>query len=183
MIRSSMNNETRIPGVRLIKIVSGGQTGADRAALDVAIERAVPVGGWCPRGRLAENGRIPLQYTLQETPSDRYAERTSWNVRDSDATLVFTMADIGGGTAFTIEEARRLGKPIKLVDPRAFNPVDIQVWLTAHSIRILNVAGPRESEQPGIYNATRTAINRIIEIVEEASPSEARSDADPHTAG
>jgi predicted Rossmann-fold nucleotide-binding protein len=79
--------------VRQITIISGGQTGADRAALDFAIEHGIPHGGWCPRGRIAEDGPIPLCYSLRETPSRRYAQRTEWNVRDSHATVVFTIGD------------------------------------------------------------------------------------------
>jgi len=93
-------------------IVSGGQTGADRAALDYAIQHGIPHGGWCPRGRLAEDGPLAEIYRLRETPSRQYAERTRWNVRDSDATLVFTLsAETSGGTALTIELAQRQGKP------------------------------------------------------------------------
>ena len=78
--------------MRGITILSGGQTGADRAALDFAIEYGLPHGGWCPRGRLAEDGPIDERYELTETPSHRYAQRTEWNVRDSDATVVFSIA-------------------------------------------------------------------------------------------
>jgi putative molybdenum carrier protein len=74
-----------------IKIVSGGQTGADRAALDWALARGVPCGGWCPKGRKAEDGPIDLKYPLKETPSSSYLQRTEWNVRDSDATVVFSI--------------------------------------------------------------------------------------------
>ena len=98
------------------KIVSGGQTGVDRAALDVAQELGIPRGGWCPRGRLAEDGPIDARYPLEETPSSEYAQRTRWNVRDSDGTLVLTRASPRGGTAFTLRCARRLHRPVLVVD-------------------------------------------------------------------
>ena len=93
-------------------IVSGGQTGADRAALDFAIAHHIRHGGWCPKGRLAEDGRISSIYQLRETPSDRYAERTEWNILDSDATVVFSVStEVYSGTALTLQLAKRLGKP------------------------------------------------------------------------
>lgn len=99
--------------LRNITIISGGQTGADRSALDFAIAHGLSHGGWCPRNRRAEDGVIPSQYLLQETPSTHYAQRTEWNVRDSDATLIFTIKPhVSGGTRLTLEIATRLGKPV-----------------------------------------------------------------------
>ncbi|PSQ85488.1 MAG: molybdenum cofactor carrier, partial [Bacteroidetes bacterium QH_2_63_10] len=89
------------------KIISGGQTGVDRAALDAALAFNVPVGGWCPKGRRAEDGQIPDRYPLEETPSEAYEQRTAWNVRDSDGTLIITDGSLEGGTALTMTEARR----------------------------------------------------------------------------
>src|SRR4030095_6805682 len=95
-----------------IKIVSGGQTGADRAALDWAIEHGVPHRGWCPQGRRAEDGRIGPQYNLKETPESQYVQRTEWNVRDSDGTLLVTLDNrLSGGTKQTLQFARRYRKP------------------------------------------------------------------------
>src|SRR5258705_210532 len=95
------------------KIMSGAQTGADRAALDWAIEHGVPHGGWCPKGRPAEDGPIDLRYQLQETPSSSYPQRTEWNVRDSDGTAVFSIGEIlTGGSKKTIELARKHGRPV-----------------------------------------------------------------------
>src|SRR5512135_124388 len=98
------------------RIVSGGQTGVDRAALDAARQLGLECGGWCPRGRRAEDGKVASGYPLRETPSEDYAQRTEWNVRDSDATLVLTHGRPAGGTALTIAVARRLGKPLLVLD-------------------------------------------------------------------
>lgn len=134
------------------KVVSGGQTGVDRAALDVAFELGLPCGGWCPQGRKAEDGPIATRYPLKETPSDDYSERTEWNVRDSDGTLVLTRDDPTEGTAFTIERAARLRKPCLVVDLSDKPSVStVCAWVKDRRIRILNVAGPRESKCPGIY--------------------------------
>lgn len=149
--------------VALEKVVSGGQTGVDRAALDAALEVGMPCGGWCPRGRLSEDGAIPESYALDETPSPDPAQRTAWNVRDSDATLVLTAGPPAGGTAYTLEAARELGKPYRIVDLREEEePVAVRAWLEAHAVRTLNVAGPRESEQPGIYRRARTWLERLL---------------------
>ena len=148
---------------RAITILSGGQTGADRAALDFAIEHNIPHGGWCPRGRIAEDGSISSRYALRETPSRRYSQRTEWNVRDSDATVVFTIAaSISGGTSLTLALARRLGKPAlhlsrtALADSQgsdqsaADGASQLRSFLTEHHVRTLNVAGPRRSQEPEI---------------------------------
>jgi hypothetical protein len=137
--------------------VSGGQTGVDRAALDVAQELGLQCGGWCPKGRKAEDGPIPSRYPLTVTPTAEYAQRTEWNVRDSDATLVLTHGRPSEGTAFTIAGARRLGKPCLVLNlSDRPNPLIARQWLTEQSIRILNVAGPRESKCPGIYREVKT---------------------------
>jgi hypothetical protein len=137
-----------------LKIVSGGQTGVDRAALDVARELGLPHGGWCPRGRRSEDGAIPDVYELTQTPESRYEQRTEWNVRDADATLLIFRGELGGGTAFTLECVRRLGRSHALVDLEgAPDPCALAEW--AAGFRVLNVAGPRESRQPGIYAEAR----------------------------
>jgi hypothetical protein len=138
-----------------MKLVSGGQTGVDRAILDVALALGISCGGWCPKGRLAEDGQIPGRYPLQETPTDSYDQRTEWNVRDADGTLVLSDEMPSGGTALAIEIAVRLGKPCLAVDPRTADAPAIQMWLAENRIVILNVAGLRESEAPGIYEQAR----------------------------
>jgi hypothetical protein len=100
------------------KIVSGGQTGADRAALDWALAHGVECGGWCPKGRRAEDGVIPIAYPLTETPSSDYAQRTEWNVRDSDATVIFSLAPrLTGGSRLTRDLAARHGRPFLHLHP------------------------------------------------------------------
>jgi len=136
----------------LHKIVSGGQTGADRAALDWAIERGIAHGGWCPRGRRAEDGRIARRYELRETPSHDYQQRTRWNVRDSDGTLIVSRsAALSGGSAYTARCAERLGRPWQHVHPGADSVAIIAGFLEQNRIRTLNVAGPRASTDPAIY--------------------------------
>jgi hypothetical protein len=133
------------------KIISGGQTGVDRAALDVALELGISCGGWCPRGRKAEDGPIATRYPLQETTSANYSVRTEKNVRESDGTLVLTKGQPKAGTALTIKFARKHKKPYLVRDPfvtKDFGTVGI--WLKINRIRVLNVAGPREREIPGM---------------------------------
>lgn len=142
----------------LLTIISGGQTGADRAALDFAIEHGMAHGGWCPRGRRAEDGPLDARYELRETPSDKYDQRTKWNVRDSDATVIFTLAaEMQGGTARTREFADRLGKPwLHLVGgdlgPAAIaqSATRLVAFAAGHRVARLNVAGPRASQAPQV---------------------------------
>ena len=138
------------------KIVSGGQTGVDRAALDVARELAIPHGGWCPKGRKAEDGPIAADYLLTETPSADYAVRTRKNVEDSDATLIVFLPPLEGGTELTYHKAVEFSKPVFLLDLSFLpNPKAIEKWLLENHIETLNIAGPRESQRPGIYGKTR----------------------------
>jgi Circularly permutated YpsA SLOG family len=137
-----------------LRVVSGGQTGVDRAALDAALELGIPHGGWCPRGRRSEDGAIPDVYELTETPESRYEQRTEWNVRDADATLLLFRDEMSGGTAFTFQCVRNLGRSHALIDlGRAPDPLALTGWI--RGFRVLNVAGPRESRQPGIYEEAR----------------------------
>ena len=146
-----------------ITIVTGGQTGVDRAALDVALALGIPAGGWCPQGRRAEDGPLPLRYPLRETPLPDYAQRTRWNIRDSDGTLVLTLGPLQGGTALTVEETQQSGKPVFVVDLAQAVPVtDVRDWIEAHRIRTLNVAGPRASEASGIYEEARACLEALF---------------------
>jgi hypothetical protein len=143
-------------GHAVARLVSGGQTGVDRAALDAALAAGISVGGWCPRGRLAEDGVISDRYPLTETPEPDPAQRTAWNVRDSDGTLILHRGPLAGGTALTAALARREGRPLLQLDlSTAPEPQVIEAWLAGHGIRVLNVAGPRESEAPGVGGSRR----------------------------
>ncbi len=133
------------------KIVSGGQTGADRAALDWAIANNVAHGGWCPAGRRAEDGVIAGRYLLTETPSDAYEQRTKWNIRDSDATLIISPATVlTGGSKATFDHAVALGRPCLHLHSGNASGATIRAFVERHRVKVLNVAGPRESHQPGI---------------------------------
>ncbi len=142
--------------------MSGGQTGVDRGALDAAIALGVPCGGWCPRGRRAEGAPIPDAYPLRETPTAAYPERTAWNVRDSDGTLVLALGVPSGGTALTAALARRAGKPVLVVAPATDRVAEAAAWLARERIRTLNVAGPRESEAPGIHDLTVAFLSALL---------------------
>jgi hypothetical protein len=149
----------------LNKIVSGGQTGVDRAALDAAQSRDIDVDGWCPNGRRAEDGSIPERYPLRETPTEDYGQRTTWNVRDSDGTLIISDdRPLHGGTARTVEEARTQNKP--LLHVRTTDPVPVEMiraWREDNNVRILNVAGPRASEAQGIYERALDILGRFLD--------------------
>ena len=151
-----------------LRIRSGGQTGVDRAALDAALAFDVGAGGWCPAGRWAEDGPIPSRYPLVETPEADPAVRTRRNVRDSDATLVLSPLSLRGGTALTGAEAARQGRPFRALDVFAADAVPEAVaWIrsvraSAPGVLDLNVAGPRESEAPGIDDAARRVLNDVL---------------------
>src|SRR4051812_30825984 len=135
------------------RIISGGQTGVDRAALDVALELGLDCGGWCPLGRRAEDGPIPARYPLRETPTDEYRERTEWNVRDSDATLVLGHGELSGGTLFTTECAAEHARPLLVIDLEAHPDAALaRHWIEATKPQVLNIAGPREESVPGIHH-------------------------------
>lgn len=135
--------------VKKIKIISGGQTGVDRAALDLARMLGLPHGGWCPKGRRAEDGILDTKYRLKETPSADYAERTLWNVRDSDATVILSLEEeLTGGTAATRSMAVDLDRPFLHLHPGSDDPVlKLRAFLKRHRVRVLNMAGPRASKE------------------------------------
>jgi hypothetical protein len=133
------------------KIVSGGQTGSDRGALDWAIENHIAHGGWCPAGRRAEDGVIAPRYLLTETPLRDYEQRTKWNVRDSDGTLIISLAEVlTGGSRATFDYAVQLGRPCLHLHPGNASGKALREFVTRHGIKVLNVAGPRQSREPGI---------------------------------
>ena len=147
----------------LTKIVSGGQTGVDRAALDAALDLKMPCGGWCPKGRRAEDGVIPARYPLRETDTPNYARRTALNVTDSDGTLILTRDALRGGTALTAGLARKQGKPCLILPLKEGMTLRTATrWLHENRIAVLNVAGPRESQQPGIYRQARTTLQHLF---------------------
>lgn len=153
----------------LKRIVSGGQSGVDRAALDVAMESGILCGGWCPRGRLAEDGRIDHRYPLEETPSEAYEQRTMWNVRDADATLIVALrSPLTGGTQFTEQVADALGRPchVALLEEHASITITAD-WLQRHAVGTLNVAGPRESGAPGVYLRARAFLTNLMRFLHE----------------
>jgi hypothetical protein len=137
---------------KIENIVSGGQTGADRAALDWAIENGIPHHGWCPKGRLAEDGPIASSYNLTESPSKDYLQRTEWNARDSDGTVVFTMSPIlSGGSKRTVQFAEKHKKPVIHISSTTEQPAEKLVeFIRSNRIRVLNVAGSRGSKEPGV---------------------------------
>ena len=147
-------------------ILSGGQTGADRAALDWAIRHRIVHSGWCPRGRAAVDGPIARRYQLRETESDGYRQRTKRNVQDSDATLILSTGDMDGGTLQTVRFARAMGRPrlaIQLDEVTADAAAHgITGWLAAGQFATLNIAGPREEKRPGIYTLAMSVLERCL---------------------
>lgn len=151
----------------LRQLVSGGQTGADIAALELALKRGLPHGGWCPRGRRSLAGPIPETFQLRETPSRDYLQRTEWNVRDSEATVVLTLAaEASGGSLKTIEFARKHHKPwlhLAQADPGLESfAARLQDFIAEHGISVLNVAGSRESKEPGIHAWTQEVLQEAL---------------------
>ncbi len=145
------------------RIVSGGQTGADRGALDAAIALDIAHGGWCPRGRRAEDGPIDQRYQLQETQSSRYSDRTRQNVIDSSGTLILCRGPLQGGTELTYRLAQRFAKPCLVIDLAENASVEVvRQWLMDHDIRVLNVAGPRESSSRGIARDTFEFLMQVL---------------------
>jgi len=163
----------------IVKVISGGQTGADRAALDAAMACGIPHGGWCPKGRLAEDGPIPEKYRLQEMESESYSKRTKANVEAADMTLIFSHGSLSGGSLLTQQFAEELGKPCVHIDLlEKFQPLEPaepgRAWLfqTLEKVMenfpsigkiVLNVAGPRASGDSEIYDAVYAAMTQLLQ--------------------
>lgn len=147
----------------LVKIISGGQTGVDRAALDAALARGLAVGGWCPAGRRAEDGVVPERYALEELASTDYAARTEKNVLDADATLVLNLGVLADGTELTVRLAKKQRKPYFVVQLEG-NPDSCAAasWLRKLNVQVLNIAGPRESKRPGAYLQALRYLERLL---------------------
>ena len=160
----------------LTKIISGGQTGADQAALDVAIKLNIPHGGWIPKGRKTEDGILPEKYHLQEMPTASYPKRTEKNILDSDGTLIFSRGKLTGGSALTRKLAKQHNKPWLHIDLEKAGETEaesvIAGWIDKHEIQILNVAGPRASKDHGIYDI----VMEILESVVQSQTSTERRD-------
>ena len=150
-----------------LKIISGGQTGVDRAALDAAIETGLPYGGLIPKGRKSEEGQVPEHYSeLQEAHRTDYEHRTEQNVIGADATLILSYPPLEGGTLFTETHCKHHQKKHLVVDlnqPEVSIEREILQWLSQTNPRVLNIAGPRESKRPGIYVKTRRILTHIFE--------------------
>ena len=155
----------------LTKIISGGQTGADQAALDAAIALGIPHGGWIPKGRLTEAGPLPERYNLTEMTTEDYLKRTKQNVLDSDGTVIFSHGDLKGGSKRTADFATELCKPFLHIDLNSTLPSEsgelLAAWIKSHDISVLNVAGSRASKDPGIYDRVRIVMQIALEILQE----------------
>ena len=150
----------------ITRIISGGQTGADRAALDFAIKHNVPHGGWIPKGRKTEDGTLDQKYQLQEMPTAEYAKRTEKNILDSDGTLIVSHGLLTGGSSLTRELAKKHKKFWIHLDMNDLS-LDIAMdrlksWIERNDIKVLNVAGPRSSKDPGIYQATIDLLEKVL---------------------
>jgi len=155
--------------VKALKIISGGQTGVDRAALDVSLKHGIDCGGWCPAGRLDEFGRIPDRYPVRELQVGGFTERTMQNVKDSDGTVVIYTSQIGGGTKQTVRLCVDLKRPQELIDASKIRAEDaaslIADFVREKGIKILNVAGPRQSEWPEGYAYAFRVLERFLAAV------------------
>ena len=155
------------------KIISGGQTGVDRGALDACLEISFNCGGWCPKGRKAENGSIPLKYPLRETSEIDYKWRTLKNIIDSDGTLIIVNDVLSGGTLLTKKITRLKNKPLMIVFPgkEEFRKTlqNIVTWICVNKIVVLNVAGPRESEWKTGYQQAKTIVYGLIHEILQAN--------------
>ena len=150
--------------VGIEKIISGGQTGADRAALDFAIEQGIPHGGWLPKGRLAEDGTLDSKYRLRETHSTDHSARTGKNVIDSDGTLILFYNELSGGSLLTLDLARKHDRPVLAIDLAGENLTfeSVRQWIAENKVKVLNVAGPRASTCPKIYEGALDFLRHLF---------------------
>lgn len=148
------------------KIISGGQTGADQAALDVAIKLGISHGGWIPKGRLTENGMLDDKYHLKEMETASYNTRTEQNVIDSDGTLIISHGKLTGGSEYTRDMALRHGRPCLHIDLNKTESSQaarqIKHWLAEHEMEVLNVAGPRASKDTAIYRSATDVLEKAL---------------------
>ncbi|WP_163337228.1 putative molybdenum carrier protein [Desulfopila sp. IMCC35008] len=148
------------------KIISGGQSGADQAALDAAIAKGCPYGGWLPKGRKTENGPLPLRYIMSEMGSGDYRKRTEKNVLDSDGTLIVSHGELTGGSLLTRIFAGKHKRPCLHIDCLSGSDerrlAEVLEWLRENRVEVLNVAGPRRSGDPVIYQAVRELIEEVL---------------------
>ena len=148
----------------VVKVISGGQSGADRAGLDAAMEAGIPVGGYCPKGRLTEDGTVPDKYPLIELTKGGYPARTERNVVESDGTLILNVGKLSGGTRLTQDCTRKHGKPCLVVQlDHEPETAPVLQWVKEHSIHILNIAGPRESKHPGLHDSAVAFLRRLFQ--------------------
>jgi hypothetical protein len=154
----------------MVKIISGGQTGADQGALDAAIKVGVSHGGWIPKGRKTEDGRLPENYCLKETSSSHYSQRTKRNVMEADGTLIVSHGELSGGSAYCRAIADKHSKPWLHIDLNRtasfLAAFSIKKWIIKYEIRVLNVAGTRASKDPSIYNAVFTLIETVYYLLQ-----------------
>ena len=152
--------------MRIPRIVSGGRTGADRAALNWVLHHGLPCGGWCPKGRKAEDGFINQSYPLKESSSAAHLERTEWNVRDSDATVLFSINSVlTGGSKKTAEFARKHNKPCLHIHAGMSDaPEILRTFLDENVILVLNVAGPRASKEPNVAQFVIATLDRVFDM-------------------
>lgn len=162
-----------------IKVVSGGQTGVDRGALDAALDMNIQCGGWCPEGRLAEDGPIPEQYPVQELPGGDYRDRTRKNVADSDGSAIIYFGEIEGGTESTLDDCVQLAKPYQLIDGSGMQPgqaaKQIAEFVRERSVRTLNVAGPRASKIEKGHKYAFDTVRSLVDLLSQKRSSGKRS--------
>lgn len=151
--------------IRILKIISGGQSGVDRAALDFAMKNGIPCGGWCPKDRKAEDGLISEKYPLKEAPDSLYETRTKLNVQDRDGTLILFFQRMDEGTLLTFDQAQHIEKPVLTIDLFEGGEEDLQKvrsWMNFNYLEIINIAGPRESNNTGIYERAMLFLNKLL---------------------